>query len=88
MAVKYSPNCPKVYIFHSKALHNIPELGFWYENKTSGNPYWVYATALLYITYKKNVITISDLSYNFDLHMYLQIVECQNVQTLLKISTF
>jgi hypothetical protein len=25
-------------IFHSKAHQNLPKLGFWFENKPSGNP--------------------------------------------------
>jgi hypothetical protein len=32
MAIKY------INIFHSKALQNLPKLGFWFENKPSGNP--------------------------------------------------
>jgi hypothetical protein len=27
-----------VKIFHSKTLQNLPKLGFWFENKPSGNP--------------------------------------------------
>jgi hypothetical protein len=27
-------------IFHCKALQNLPSLGFWSENKPSGNPVW------------------------------------------------
>jgi hypothetical protein len=25
-------------VFHSKALQNLPKFGFWFENKSSGNP--------------------------------------------------
>jgi hypothetical protein len=32
MAIKY------INIFESKALQNLPKLGFWFENKQSGNP--------------------------------------------------
>jgi hypothetical protein len=32
MAMKYTN------LFHSKALQNLPELGFWFENIPSGNP--------------------------------------------------
>jgi hypothetical protein len=32
MTIKYTSS------FHSKALQNLPKLGFWFENKQSGNP--------------------------------------------------
>jgi hypothetical protein len=32
MAIKY------INIFQSKALENLPKLGFWFKNKPSGNP--------------------------------------------------
>jgi hypothetical protein len=31
MAIKYTD------IYHSKALQNVPKIGFWLENKPSGN---------------------------------------------------
>jgi hypothetical protein len=36
MAVEYSKGHEKYQ--HSKTLQNIPKVGFWYENKPSGNP--------------------------------------------------
>jgi hypothetical protein len=40
ISIKYSKWSLNIYvnIFQSKALKNLPKLGFWFENKPSGNP--------------------------------------------------